>query len=131
MTAAPTSAPHIGAQTSLSALVSTIMRSARDMLLHTLEVAALESRLAGITLATIAGIALGIVVLVLSTWGLLLAAGVRALMELGLGAGAALLIAAGVNLIVAALLALMIPRLARRLTFSSTRRVLEKIGSDS
>lgn len=127
----PTGAPHIGAETSLSALVSTVIRSARDVVLHTLEVAALESRLAGITLATIAGIALGIVVLVLSTWGLLLAAGVRGLMDLGLGAGAALLVAAAVNVIVAVLLALLIPRLARRLMFSATRRVLGKMGADT
>lgn len=131
VTTAPAGAPHIGAQASLSALVSTIIRSARDVVLHTFEVAALESRLAGITLAIIGGIALGILVLALSTWGLLLAAGVRGLMDLGLGPGAALLIAAAVNLIVAVVLALMIPRLARRLSFSSTRRVLEKIGSDS
>lgn len=130
VTAAPTSAPYIGAQASLSALVSTIIRSARDVVVHTLEVAALESRLAGITLATIVGIALGVVVLTLSTWGLLLAAGVRGLMELGVGVGAALLIAAAVNLIVAVLLALMIPRLARRLTFTATRRVLGKIGPE-
>ncbi len=115
----------------MSALVSTVIRSARDVVVHTLEVAALESRLAGMTLVTIAGIALGIVVLALSTWGLLLAAGVRGLMELGLSPGAALLIAAAVNLIVAVLLALTIPRLARRLMFTATRRVLGKMESDS
>lgn len=130
--AGPTSAPpHVGAETSISALVSTIIRSARDVVSHTLEVAALESRLAGIALATIAGIALAIVVLALSTWGLLLAAGVRGLMALGLGPGAALLIAAAVNLVVAVLLALLVPRLARRLTFSATRRVLGKMEADS
>lgn len=127
----PASGPRVGAETSVGALVATLVRSARDMVAHTLEVAALESRLAGVTLATIAGIALGIVVLVLSTWGLLLAAGVRGLMELGLGPGSALLMAAAINLLVAVLLALTIPRLARRLTFNATRRVLGKMGADS
>lgn len=129
--ATPTGAPSIGAETSLSALVSTVIRSARDIVGHTLEVAALESRLAGITLATIAGIALGIVVLALSTWGLLLAAGVRGLMALGLGTGSALLVAAAINLVVAVLLALLIPRLGRRLMFSATRRVLGNMGEDT
>ncbi len=128
--AAAGGAPRIGSDISLTGLLATIFRSARDVFLHTLEVAALESRLAGVTLATIAGVALAVLVLLLSTWGLLLAAGVRGLMELGLGPGAALLIAAAVNLILAVLLGLIVPRLARRMTFSATRRVLGKIGSD-
>lgn len=126
-----TGAPTVGTHVSLSALVATMFRSVRDIVVHTAEVAALESRAAGYALAAMAGIAVAILVLLLSTWGLLLAAGVRGLMELGMSVGGALLVAAAANLAVAVLLGLMIPRLARRLKFSATRRVLGKLGSET
>lgn len=125
------SAPHVGTHASLTGLAATVVRSARDVVGHAFEVAALESRLAGIALAAMAGIALAVVVLVLSSWGLLLAAGVRALMQAGLGATAALLLAAAANLLTAGVLVLIFVRLTRRLKFPATRRVIEKVGSDS
>lgn len=124
-------APHIGGRTSLTALASTIFRSARDVVVHTFEVAALESRVAGTAIATIAGLAFAILILALSTWGLLLAAGVRGLMALGLGVGTSLLIVAAVNVALAVVMGLLIPRLARKTQFPATRRLLNKMGSDS
>ena len=126
---AAASAPHIGSHASVSSLIATIVRSARDVVVHALEVAALESRLAGLALASIVGTVFGILVLALSAWGLLLAAGVSWLTTTGISVPASLLIAAGANVLVAALLALLVPRLARRLMFSATRRVIGRMGS--
>lgn len=121
-------APRVGSQTSLTALVATILRSARDVVGHTLEIAALESRLAGTALASIVAIGFIVLVLSLSTWGLLLAAGVFALIALGLSPGIALLLAAAATVLLAVLLAFVALRLVRRLSFAATRRVLERIG---
>lgn len=123
--------PRVAGQTSLAGLAATIVRSARDVVGHTFEVAALESRLAGTTLVVMAAIAVAVVVLVLSTWGLLLAAAVRGLMEAGFGAVAGLLLVGAANLLAAGVLVLVFLRLMPRLKFSATRRVLEKMGSDS
>jgi len=122
--------PRQRAEAGLTGLAAAIVRSARDTVVHTVEVAALESRLAGIALAAMAAIGLGIVVLVLSAWGLLIAAGVSALVEAGMGVAPALLLAAFISLVVAGLLALILPWLARRLAFPTTRRVLRHMRSN-
>ena len=124
-------APRVGSATSLTGLAATVFRSARDVAGHTFEIAALESRLAGVALAAMAGMALGVVVLVLSTWGLLLAAAVRGLVNAGMGLAPALLLVAAANLVVAGVLVVIILRLAQRLKFSATRRVLKSMGSES
>ena len=129
--APPAVGPRVGSAASLTGLASTMFRSARDVAGHTLEIAVLESRLAGTALVTIAALGLGAVVLALSTWGLLLAAAVRGLMVAGFGPAAAILIVAAVNLVVAVALILIILRLTRRLKFAATRRVLEKMRSES
>lgn len=126
--AAPTAAPTIGAHTSLRGLAATAIRSARDMVARLLEIAALESRIAGMALVKMAVAAVAAVVLGLTTWGLLIAAGVYALIASGVSIGVALLLAALGNLVAAGVLVAVIPRLGRRLTFPATRRVLEKIG---
>lgn len=123
--------PRVGGQASLTALAATILRSARDLVAQTFEIAALESRLAGIALVAMAGIAIGVMILVLSVWGLLLAAAVYGLMQTGLGPGAALLLAGAVNLAAAGVLILIFLRLMRYLKFSATRRALEKMTSNS
>lgn len=116
--------PRTGPEVSLLGLASTGVRSLRDYTGAVLEMAVLESRLAGLTLAVIGGLALAIAILGLTTWGLLIAAGVRGLMALGLGPAAALLVASAVNAIVAVVLVPVIARLSRRLTFRATRRAL-------
>lgn len=126
--AARRAAPTVGAQTSLRALAATAIRSTRDVVARLLEIAALESRVAGMALTKMAAAAVAAVILALTTWGLLVAAGIYGLLTIGIGPGVALLIAAAVNLVVAGLLIAVIPRLGRRLTFPATRRVLEKIG---
>lgn len=123
--------PRVGAQASLTGLAATAVRSARDVVGRTFEIAALESRLAGTALAAMAGIALAVVVLLLSAWGLLLAAAVAGLMNAGFEVTAALLLLGAANVLVAGALVLVFLRLTRRLKFPATRRVLEKIGSDS
>jgi hypothetical protein len=121
-------APAVGGSVNLRGLAATALRSARDLTARVVEIAALESRVAGTALTRMAACALAAVFLALTTWGLLIAAGVYGLMTLGLGPGVALSIAAIANLVVAGVLIALIPRLARRLTFPATRRVLEKLG---
>lgn len=125
------SEPRVGAATSVSGLAATVFRSARDVAGHTFEIAALESRLAGIALVTMIGLGLGVVVLVLSAWGLLLAAAVRGLMQAGFEPAIAILLVAAANLLVAGALIVITLRLARRLKFSATRRVLQNMRPES
>lgn len=126
--AARRGAPAVGASVSLRGLAATVLRSARDVTARLLEIAALESRLAGTALTQMAAAAMAAIILALTTWGLLIAAGVYGLMAAGLGPASSLLLAALANAIVAGVLIAFIPRLARRLTFPATRRVLEKLG---
>lgn len=122
--------PRQRAETGVIGLAGTIVRSARDVVANTLEVAALESRLAGIALAAMAAAGFGALMLVLTAWGLLVAAGVSGLIQAGMSVALALLLAAFASLLVAGVLVLMLPWLARRLAFPATRRVLRKIGSN-
>ncbi|HEX7045648.1 MAG TPA: phage holin family protein [Burkholderiales bacterium] len=129
--AAPETPARVGAKASLTGLAATAARSARDLVSHTLEIALLESRLAGTALATMAGLGFAALVLVLSAWGLLLAAAARGLMLAGLGPAGAILLLALINLIVAGVLVFVLLRLTKRLNFSATRRVLREMSSGS
>ncbi|HEY8554128.1 MAG TPA: phage holin family protein [Burkholderiales bacterium] len=130
--AAPLEAPpRVGAKASLTGLAATAARSARDLVGHTLEIALLESRLAGTALATMAGLGFAALVLVLSVWGLLLAAAAYGLMLSGLGPARAMLLLALINLIAAGVLVFVLLRLTKRLNFSATRRALREMGSGS
>jgi hypothetical protein len=126
--AAPEGA-RAGAHASLATLAATIGRSARDVVAHVAEIAALESRLAGTTLAIMAGAAVAVVVLVLSAWGLLLAAAVYGLVAAGMSAPAALLVATALTLLLAGVLLWIILRLVPRLKFAATRRALARVRS--
>lgn len=123
--------PRVEGGASVFGLGATLLRSARDIVTHTLEVAVLESRLAGSALVWIVGAGVAVLLLLISTWGLLLAAGVRGLMDLGVSVGASLLLAALANLVVATLLMLWVLRLTRRMTFAATRRMLAKLKMDA
>lgn len=116
---------------SLTGLAAHALRSARNVVGHVLEVAALESRLATTTLAVMVAVAVAVAVLALTVWGLLVAAGVSALVEVGWDVAPSLLVAALVNLVAAVLLVVLIVRLGRRMLFTATRRVLAKLGSGS
>lgn len=126
--APPSSAPRVGADASITALAMTGLRAATDLVGNFVEIAALESRAAGSALATTVGLALGIAVLGLTVWGLLIAAAVTALME-HTGITLALLIVAGVTLVIGGVLGMFVPRLLRRLSFPSTRRLLRRSDS--
>lgn len=123
--APPSSAPRIGADASITALAMTGLRAVADLVGHFVEIAALESRAAGAALATTVGLALGIAVLGLTVWGLLIAAAVTALME-HTGITLALLVVAGVTLMIGGVLGMFLPRVLRRLSFPSTRRILRR-----
>lgn len=123
--AAPAAAPDIGAEASITALATTGFRAIADLLGHAVELVALESRAAGSALATAAGIALGIALLAVTVWGLLIAAAVTAL-SAQVGVTLALVIVAGMTLVIGGVLALFLPKLFRRLSFPSTRRMFRR-----
>lgn len=121
-------APRLGADASLATLAATGLRSLTDIVSHFFEVVALESRAAGTALATSIGLIIAIAVLGLTVWGLIIAAAVSALVD-ATGMTIALLIVAGGNIVVAGLLGIFLPRMLRRLSFPSTRRMLRRSGS--
>lgn len=121
-------APRVGADASLAALAATGLRSLTDIVSHFFEVVALESRAAGTALATSIGLIIAIAVLGLTVWGLIIAAAVSALVDTT-GMTIALLIVAGGNIVVAGLLGIFLPRMLRRLSFPSTRRMFRRSDS--
>lgn len=118
--------PRVGSETSVSGLALTAFSALRDWVTDSLEVAALESRLAGYALAAISAVTVAATLLVLTAWGLLIAAAVAALVQAGMQLWLALLIVAGINLVAAALLIALVPRISKRLTFQSTRNIFRK-----
>lgn len=118
--------PRLGTDASLSGLAVTAFSAFRDMVVNSLEMVALESRLAGFALAAISGLTVAATVLLLTAWGLSIAAAVAALTQAGMKLYIALLLVAAVNLVIAAILIAFVPRLARRLSFQSTRNIFRK-----
>lgn len=119
-------APRIGADAGLTGLALAAFAALREFAASSLEIVALESRLAGSALATIAGLAVAAVLLALTAWGLGIAAVVAALIQSDISLWAALAIVAGINIALAAVLVAFMPRLARRLGFQSTRGIFKK-----
>lgn len=124
--AVPPAQPRLGAKASLSGLLSIGFRSLTDLASHVAELAALEARAAGMALVTAAALVLGATLLVLTVWGLLIAAAVSAIAGAGLDWPWALLIVAGINAAVAGVLLVFVPRAWRRVSFPSTRRALQR-----
>lgn len=124
--AVPPARPRVGAKASVTALLSTGFRSLTDLAGHVAELAALEARAAGMALVTAAAFVLGAALLVLTVWGLLIAAAVSAIAAAGLDWPWALLIVALINAVLAGALLLFVPRLLRRVSFSGTRRALQR-----
>ena len=110
----------------MTALAATAFTALREWVTDSLEIAALESRLAGFALAAISGVVVAATVLLLTAWGLLIAAGVVALTRAGMSLSVALLIVAGVNIALAAALIALVPRISKRITFQSTRNLFHK-----
>lgn len=109
---------------SLIASLTALARTLLGLITETAHLAALEARLAGLSLAVMvaAGIALGITGV--SVWLALVAAGAVLLVRLGLAWEAALLLVALFNLALALGLLKAIVVLSRNLTFRATRRQL-------
>jgi len=118
--------PRVGPDTSISGLAVTAFATLREWVADSLEVAALESRLAGFALAAMSAIAIAATILLLTAWGLVIAAVVAALLQAGMQLWLALLAVAGVNAVVAAVLIALVPRIGKRLTFESTRNIFRK-----
>lgn len=93
-------------------------------LLQGLRLAALESQLAGLSLAAMLGLAVVAALLLVSTWLLLLAAAALWLIQRGWTPAGALLLIAGVNLVPVPPALLAARRLSRNLRFDATRRQL-------
>jgi hypothetical protein len=100
-------------------------RRGRDLIGDVCELAALEARLAALSLMEMQGLALIAALLAFTTWGLLLAALVLALVEwAGLGWVGALLVLAAMNAAAGAWVWLRLRRLSDNLTFNATRALL-------
>lgn len=93
-----------------------------DTLSDGLRLLALEGRLAGLSLATMLGLALLAALLIASAWLALLAALLIGLNHWGLPWWVGLLLVAALNLLLGGLLIRRIIRLSRNLLFSASRR---------
>lgn len=89
------------------------------------ELAALETRIAGESLARMVAAGLLVGLLVLSAWLALLGAGVVVLVAAGMSTAAALLLVALVNVAAAAALVFFVRHLAHNLSFPGTVRSLK------
>ena len=89
-----------------------------------LQIAVLETRLAGQSLVAMVAAGVMVALLVVSSWIGLLAAAVAALVGAGLSINAAILLGAGANLFVALLLCAFIRRKSRHLRWRASLRSL-------
>jgi hypothetical protein len=101
-----------------------LWREGAALLQDRLQLAALETRLAGESLVTMIVAGVIVAVLVVAAWLGLVGAAILMLVGLGVGAGTALLLGVLVNLGVALVLCLLIRSKSRRLLWSSTLRSL-------
>ncbi len=106
---------------SLSAAVLGLVRSLAGVLGAALHLAALETRLAGLSLAAMLALAVAGALLLATAWLLTVAAVAVFLVRLGLAWELALLLAAGLNVALALPMITAIRRLSRNLLFSATR----------
>lgn len=108
--------------TSLSQAIRAWRAALADTLSDGLRLLALEGRLAGLSLATMAGLALLAALLIASAWLALLATLLIGLNHWGLPWWIGLLLLAALNLLLGGLLIRRIIRLSRNLLFSASRR---------
>ena len=90
----------------------------------TIKLAALETRLAALSLTTMLGLVVGIALLVVTAWFLLIAALAMGLVRMGLGWELALIGMAVLNILVSVWMWRSVVHLSRNLLFSVTRRHL-------
>ena len=98
--------------------------SIRKLLNDFTQLAGLEAQRAGKALAWIIGLAVAVIICVFAVWGLLSAAAAMWMVESGLRWSVALALVGVVNVVAAAVLALVIRRLAVRLSFPTVRRII-------
>jgi hypothetical protein len=101
-----------------------LWREASAVLQDRLQLAALETRLAGESLVTMIAAALVVAVLVVAAWLGLVGAAILMFVGLGVGAGTALLLGVLVNLAVALALCQVIRGKSRHLLWAATLRSL-------
>ena len=94
-----------------------------------LQLAVLETRLAGQSLVAMVAAGVMVALLVVSAWIGLLAAVVVSLVSTGLSVSAAILLGAGANLLVALLLCAFIRRMSRHLLWTASLRSLRFAGT--
>lgn len=101
-----------------------LWRAVAGLIGDTIKLAALETRIAALSLSTIVGLALGIALLVVTAWLLLIAALAVWLVRMGLGWELALIGIAILNILLSVWAWRSIVHLSRNLLFSVTRRQL-------
>lgn len=104
--------------------IAAVFESGSNLIARAADVIALEARRAVGSVATLAVITVVILLCVVATWALLCAAGAQALMNVGWEPAIALLAIAAANLLLAGILILIFKRIAIRLTFPYSRKML-------
>lgn len=101
-----------------------LLRTFRFFVDDFLALAALEARLAGLSIAAMLGLGLAVGLLFITAWLLLVAGGTLWLVGLGMGWGPALLVTALANVLMGIVLVVLIVNLSRNVLFKATRRQL-------
>lgn len=104
----------------LSKGLAGIFKDSIGLVTHFVELIAVETRLAGMSLVMILAAAIGIVLLLMSAWLLLMASMAFTIVAAGYGWGSVFLVLAIVNLLALVPLAYMVVRLSRNLLFRFT-----------
>lgn len=101
-----------------------LLHTFRSFMDDFLALAALEARLAGLSIAAMLGLGLAVGLLFVTAWLLLVAGGTLWLVDLGVGWGPALLVTALANVLMGIVLVVLIVNLSRNVLFKATRRQL-------
>ena len=104
--------------------IATVLETGGNLIARAADVVALEARRAVGSIATLVVITVVILLCVVATWALLCVAGAQALMNVGWEPAVALLAIAAANLLLAGILILFFKRVAIRLTFPYSRKML-------
>lgn len=104
--------------------IAAVLETGSNLIARAADVIALEARRAIGSIATLVVITVVILLCVVATWALLCVAGAQALMNVGWEPAVALLAIAAANLSLAGILILFFKRVAIRLTFPYSRKML-------
>ncbi len=124
------SSPVDAAEPSLLHRATGLLHAIRAVFGGLCTLAAMEARLAGLSVIAILGLGVATGILFAATWLLLMAVLAMWLVQMGLGWGLALLCIVPINLLAGAGLIMFICGLSRNLLFSATRRQVSALARE-